>query len=180
MRRLPRNWRRASRRAEAEAERLCLEQSRIDLDKSVVRFKTMDVDLVCPDAAIGRGRRRPPDLHAENLSFAARLVLAVGRYCEGRAALAYKRAGLSRQVYSRLAQWDDSQPDKMTVMRFCIGLQLPMHEAEELMLSAGYAFSLAIPADVVFAHCIGKGIWSILDVNELLVRNGLPDMSIEI
>jgi hypothetical protein len=114
-----------------------------------------------------------PNLHAAVLSFSARLLTYVKEKCDGCAPMAYKRAGVSRQVYSRIVSSNDAKVDKRTTMLFCIGLQLSIDEAEILMKSAGYAFSDTIPEDMVFRYCIQNKIWNLDDVNEILIRCGL-------
>ena len=98
-----------------------------------VLFDTLELSVV--------RRSGPPNLHAPVLSFPARLLIYVKEKCEGVAPIAYKRAGISRQIYSRIVSDESSTVDKRTVMRFCIGLLLEMKEAELLMKAAGFAFS---------------------------------------
>ena len=124
-------------------------------------------------------RKAPPDLHAAVLSFPARLLTYVNEKCGGAAPMAYKRAGVSRQIYSRIVSRDDSTVDKRTAMLFCVGLQLEMKEAELLMKSAGYAFSGTLPEDRVFSYCIEKKIWNLLDINDILVECGLRPLTAE-
>lgn len=124
-------------------------------------------------------RNTPPDLHAAILSFPARLLTYVNEKCGGVAPMAYKRAGVSRQIYSRIVSRDDSTVDKRTAMLFCVGLQLEMKEAELLMKSAGYAFSGTLPEDRVFSYCIEKKIWNLLDINDILVECGLRPLTAE-
>lgn len=118
-------------------------------------------------------RPGPPDLNAEVLSFPARLLVYVRDKCNGIAPIAYKRAGVSRQIYSRIVSSDGSTVDKRTAMRFCVGLQLEMEEAELLMKAAGYAFSATLPEDEVFSYCIKHKIWNLEDINDIMVQSGL-------
>lgn len=122
--------------------------------------------------------RRPPNLHAPVLSFSARLLTLVNERCEGRGPVAYKRAGVSRQIYSRIVSDDAASVDKDTALQFCIGLQLTMPEAELLLKAAGYAFSETREVDRAFAWCIEKGIWNIRDVDAILRRSGLPGLKL--
>lgn len=123
-----------------------------------------------PAFTVARPRPEPPNLHAAVLSFSARLLTYVNEKCDGFAPMAYKRAGISRQTYSRLVSRDDSPVDKRTTMQFCIGLQLEMPEAELLMKSAGYAFSGTLPEDRVFTWCIENKTWNLEDINTILVE----------
>ena len=138
------------------------------LRSPVVPLEASDLPKPCCPQA-----NRPPDLHASVLSFSARLLTYVNEKCAGVAPTAYKRAGVSRQIYSRIVSKDNSMVDKRTAMLFCIGLQLSMDEARLLMKSAGYAFSGTIPEDVVFSYCIEKQIWNLYDVNDVFKRCGL-------
>lgn len=126
---------------------------------------------ICP-------KREKPNLKATVLSFPARLLMYVKQRCDGCGKIAYTRAGVSRQIYSRITSYDDETADKKTVMKFCIGLQLDRAEADLLMRSAGYAFSDTIPLDAAFIYAIDNHIWNIYDVNDLLVRNSLPGLGL--
>ena len=136
-------------------------------------------DLGCPipPQPVEPPRRMPPKLQAPVLSFSARLLTYVNEKCGGVAPTAYKRAGVSRQVYSRIVSFNDSAVDKQTAMLFCIGLQLTMSEAELLLKSAGYAFSDTIPTDMLFSFCIKQKIWNLKDVNALFVKCKLPPVT---
>ena len=127
-----------------------------------------------PPVPVEQRQRVPPKLQAPVLSFSARLLTYVNEKCGGEAPLAYKRAGVSRQVYSRIVSFDDSSVDKQTAMLFCIGLQLTMSEAELLLRSAGYAFSDTIPSDMLFSYCIKQKIWNLKDVNAIFEKCNLP------
>ena len=148
----------------------------IDLDYYALG-KAKKLGCPIPPQSVEPPRRVPPNLHADVLSFSARLLTYVNEKCGGVAPMAYKRAGVSRQVYSRIVSFDDSSVDKQTAMLFCIGLQLTMSEAELLLKSAGYAFSDTIPADMLFSYCIKNGIWNLKDVNALFVKCKLPPVT---
>jgi len=123
--------------------------------------------------------KQPPNLHAAVLSFPARLLTLVKEKCGGNAAMAYKRAGVRRNTYSRLVSSDYESANKRTVMQFCIGLQLSRPEADLLMKAAGFAFSDTIPVDCAFVYCIEHCIWNLDDINEILSANGLPVIEVE-
>ena len=65
-------------------------------------------DLGCPipPSPVEPPRRVPPKLQAPVLSFSARLLTYVNEKCGGVAPMAYKRAGVSRQVYSRIVSFE--------------------------------------------------------------------------
>ena len=123
-------------------------------------------------------KKCPPNLHAPVLSFSARLLTLVNARCGGRGPVAYKRAGVSRQVYSRIVSDDASSVDKETALQFCIGLQLDMPDAELLLKAAGYAFSGTQEVDRAFAWCIENRVWNIRDVDTILRRNDLRGLTL--
>lgn len=106
-------------------------------------------------------------------AFSEMLTELVRRKCGGSAPVAYKRAGISRQAYSRIVSSVCSRVDKLTAMRLCIGLQLTWDEAVKFLSAAGYAFSDSLPIDKVFAYCVKNSIWNIFDVNGIVEACGL-------
>lgn len=168
---------RADRKPKPPSARRC-ESARClpDLEAAEERVEESVADAaICMSAPSGIAEEilkettpKPPNLHAANLSFSARLLTYVKEKCGGVATVAYKRAGVSRQIYSRIIARDDAKVDKRTALQFCIGLQLEMREAELLLKSAGYAFSNTLPEDRVFSYCIENRIWNLLDIDQIL------------
>ena len=112
-------------------------------------------------------------------TFARHLMRLVERKCDGRVAMCYKRAGLSRQVYSYIINNPSVRPARETVLRLAIGLQLSYEEAASFMGSAGYAFCPSDEMGVAFVACFKQGVYSIFDINELLVSIGLEPLKID-
>lgn len=157
---------------------VCISEAVGIADEAMRRGRFQSCILYSPVAPLDSAKsfqlyKGVPNLHAAVLSFSARLLTYVKEKCDGCAPMAYKRAGVSRQVYSRIVANNDAKVDKRTTMLFCIGLQLSIDEAELLMKSAGYAFSDTIPEDMVFRYCILNKIWNLDDINEILMSCGL-------
>ena len=123
-------------------------------------------------------RHVPPNVHAKKLTFSALLLQHVRNRCGGKAAVAYKRAGIDRKLYSKIISYDDSTCSKITALQFAIGLQLSVDETVELLKSAGYALSDTVLTDQVFRYCIENQIWNILDVNQLLSECHLHPLNV--
>ena len=182
----------AAKKVREEAERQRKAQEEAARRHSAIHYKTTVTDDVRYKSDSGSfsgsgeswwsreicPRRAKPNLKAAVLSFPARLLTYVRERCDGCGKIAYTRAGVSRQIYSRITSYDDETADKLTVMKFCIGLQLERAAADLLMKSAGYAFSDTIPMDSAFIFAIEHKMWNIRDVNEMLVRNSLPGLGI--
>jgi len=113
---------------------------------------------------------RPPNLHAVNLSFAARLVIAVRDRFDGDAPKVYAAARISRQAYSQIVS-DETRPvSKRTAIRFAFALKSTPEEARLLLKSAGYAFSNSLTEDFILQACleVNPPIWNLDAVNRLL------------
>lgn len=164
--------RRAEERRREEAELRKVKGETADSNRTV-RYKTQfTLDDLSPHVG-GSAKKHPPNLNADVLSFSAQLLTFVRTRCDGRGVVAYKRAGVRRNVYSRIISDDAAGVGKRTVLQFCIGLQLCRDEADLLLKSAGYALSATIPEDIAFAYCIDHAIWNLKDINEILARCGL-------
>lgn len=161
------------RRKEAEA---CTASGELE-DRSGVRYKTK-ISVTIPPELLEPAKKRPPNLRAKVLSFSAQLLAFVNEKCDGRGVIAYKRAGIQRNVYSRIVSNDTAKAGKRTVLQFCIGLQLSRAEADLLLKSAGYALSGTIPEDIAFAYFIDNSIWNLEDINAILSRCGLETIDV--
>jgi len=97
---------------------------------------------------------RPPNLHAVNLSFAARLVIAVRDRFHGDAPSVYKTARLTSAAYSRIISDETQKVNKRTAIRFVFALRLDPAEARMLLASAGFAFSYSQTEDFILESCL--------------------------
>lgn len=118
---------------------------------------------------------RPPNLRAANLSFAARLIIAIRDKFDGDAPMVYNAARVSRQVYSQIIT-DETRPvKKRTAIRFAFALKMTSAEAKLLLKSAGYAFSNSQTEDFILQACldVNPPIWDLDLVNQLLKEYGV-------
>ena len=122
-----------------------------------------------PNSSCGRIAQELQNSISRSTSFVRMLIQFVNDKCEGKSHICYKRAGISRQLYSKVISQTGKNVAKRTVMQLCIGLRLSVDEAESLMNSAGYAFSKTIYEDTVFYWCLENCTYNIFDVNNLLV-----------
>lgn len=61
----------------------------------------------------------------------------------------YNRGGITRQVFSKIMCTPTLIPKKETVICLCIGLRLPLFEAQALLKTAGYILSESIALDYI-------------------------------
>lgn len=86
----------------------------------------------------------------------------------------YKRAGIDRKLFSKLKTDSGYQPNKNTVIRYCLGFHLNEAETDEWMKSAGYWLSDTSGFDLAIRYCIDKEIYDPIDVNILLDELNTP------
>lgn len=84
----------------------------------------------------------------------------------------YKKAGISKEHFSKIKNNVDYQPSKSATMAMVLALKLPLDEAEKLMAKAGYTFSTALIQDLVVKFFIQEGIFDVDAVNVELYKLG--------
>ena len=86
----------------------------------------------------------------------------------------YKRAEISKQLFSKIMSNKDYKPTKDTAIQLAIGLKLDLNQTQKLLKKAGYALTRSSKADLVVEYCIKNKIYSVTFINEALSDCGLP------
>ena len=66
----------------------------------------------------------------------------------------YKKANISRQLFSKIRSEKDYHPTKNTVFSLAIGMKLDYEETSNLLAIAGYTFTPASKTETFFFICI--------------------------
>ena len=82
-----------------------------------------------------------------------------------------KRIGMKPDTFSAILRGKYKEVKKENVLRICVGLELRVKEAEELLESAGFMFSNSIMTDVVVKAFLWDGIYSVVAINAELYEN---------
>ena len=101
-------------------------------------------------------------------------LLDLLRERDGRDSEVYKRAEVSKQLFSKILNNPDYQPTKSTVIQLALGLQLDLAQTQKLLGKAGYALTRSSKTDLVVQYYIERKIYSVTFINEALYDCGLP------
>ena len=91
-------------------------------------------------------------------------------------AACYKRANVDRRLFNKIKNNPAYRPSKQTALAFAIALELPMNEAKELLMKAGFALSHSNKEDIVVEYCIMTGNYNLIEINQVLFRLDLQPL----
>lgn len=86
----------------------------------------------------------------------------------------YKRAEISKQLFSKMLSNKNYQPTKGTVIQLAIGLQLDVNQTQKLLEKAGYTLTRSSKSDLVVQYYIDRKIYNIAFINMALEDCKLP------
>ncbi len=86
----------------------------------------------------------------------------------------YKRAIVTKQLFSKIKLNPAYHPDKATAMRLCVGAQLNLDETKDLLARAGYALSPCDKRDIIFSFFIENRVFDMIEIDIALEEHGLP------
>ena len=86
----------------------------------------------------------------------------------------YKKANIDRKLFSKIRSDPAYKPSKTTAIALALALELSLPETQALLGRAGYTLSHSFLFDIIVEACIQKGVFNVLDVNELLFSYDQP------
>ena len=84
----------------------------------------------------------------------------------------YKKANISRQLFSKIRSDDNYHPERDTVIALAMGMELNVEETNQLLYKAGYIFTEDNKRDVIIQYFLSKRIYDIFTLNEVLIKYG--------
>lgn len=89
----------------------------------------------------------------------------------------YKRADVSKDLFSKIKTNKYYRPTKETALAFAIALHLNLKETADLIGRAGYVLSSSIKRDLIVQCYIEAKVYNIMAVNESLVKYGVETLT---
>lgn len=86
----------------------------------------------------------------------------------------YKRANLSRQLFSKLRRDAGYRPTKQTAVALAMALGLDLDETSRLLARAGFALSHASRFDIIVEYFLAHGCHDVFQLNEMLFAFDQP------
>lgn len=82
----------------------------------------------------------------------------------------YKKANLSRKLFSKIRTGNGYVPSKRTILALAIALELDLDDTEQLLNQAGYALTRSQKFDVIIEFFISQKLYDIFQINEVLFQ----------
>ena len=86
----------------------------------------------------------------------------------------YKRANMSRQLFSRIRSDEMYRPAKKTVLALGIAMELSLDELRDLLQRAGFALSRSSKRDLIVEYFVTNGVYDLFTINEALYEFDQP------
>ena len=110
----------------------------------------------------------------KTVSFVEYLYSLMDKYGFDNAADLYKKANISRQLWSSIIS-EKSNPSLNVCLKIAFVLHATNHKCKYLLKKAGYTLASSNKYALIIRYCIENKIYDIYEVNKLLEANGYSD-----
>lgn len=86
----------------------------------------------------------------------------------------YKKANLSKQLFSKIRSKPHYRPQKETALALALALRLDLDETNALLRTAGLSLSHSSKFDVIIEYFIDRKIYNVFEINEALEQYDQP------
>jgi len=114
------------------------------------------------------------DLLRQSESTFSEFLLELLKERSGKDSEVYKRAEISKQLFSKILSNRDYRPTKSTAVQLAIGLELDVNQTQKLLEKAGFTLTRSSKADLVVQYYIERRVYNVTFINAALYDCGLP------
>ncbi|MBO5868603.1 MAG: hypothetical protein J6Q54_06835 [Oscillospiraceae bacterium] len=86
----------------------------------------------------------------------------------------YKKAGITKQHFSKIRNNRDYRPTKPTAVALALALQLDLEQTKDFIGRAGYALSNSSKFDLIIRYYIERGNYDLMEINLVLYQFDQP------
>lgn len=120
---------------------------------------------VCESMAMPRPSMSLEDfLKAKDSGFTQRLLELIAQKGLKNSAV-YKRANISKQLFSKIINDPDARPTKPTAIALALALELDLEETRDLIGRAGYALTNSSTFDLIIRYFIERKQYNVVEIN---------------
>ena len=112
-------------------------------------------------------------LRQEDAGFTETLLKMIDRTGE-KDSYIYKKAGLTKQHFSKIRNNPDYKPTKSTAIALALALKLDLEDTKDLIGRAGYALTNSSKFDLIVRYFIEQGIYDVVQINMALYEFDQP------
>ena len=143
-------------------------------DRAVFARRQSDAGLPCEAAPMAVSQASLEDyLKQEDAGFTETLLRLIDR--SGRKdSEVYKRAGLSKQHFSKIRSNPRYRPTKPTAVALALALELDLSQTRDLLGRAGYALTNASKFDLIVRYFIEQRFYDLTQINMALYEFDQP------
>lgn len=80
----------------------------------------------------------------------------------------YKKADVDRKLFSKIRTQPDYHPNKNTLLKLCLAMNLDTEESEDILKTAGYSLSKSLRSDLILRYCFNHKVYDVITVNQIL------------
>ncbi len=140
-------------------------------------------DVVCdsapaptamPNLSVGLASQNLSDMLNDSDETFTEAVLRLLDACGEKDSAVYRRAGISRQLFSKIISDKNYQPRKNTAIQLAIGLELDILQTQELLGKAGYVLTRSSKTDLVVQYFINHKVYNMITIDTALMDANLP------
>ena len=84
----------------------------------------------------------------------------------------YKKADVDRKLFSKIRTQPDYHPNKNTLLKLCLAMNLDSQESEDILKTAGYSLSKSLRSDLILRYCFNHKVYDVITVNQILDHYG--------